>query len=97
MSRFAALRDQHVHHFRNGLLDTDWRVRPAQTGADPARRHQDQRARYFGITRGVATHELVKGGLAGAIDIVPATLVVADASLSRRHDADKPNCGHEVL
>lgn len=78
----ALLREQHAHDFGNGLLDTERRVRSAEIGANPARSHQYQSAPLFGIVRRVAPHELVQGGLASAIDVVPAFFVVADASLS---------------
>src|SRR5215469_17656308 len=81
---FALLREQHVHDFRNGLLDTERRARSAKSGADRARSHQHQCAQLSDMTRCVAPHELVQRALAAAIDLSPALFVVADASLSRR-------------
>src|SRR5579862_7289564 len=61
-----------IHHAVRALVDAQRRPGAAEVGLDPAGVHQQQRPRVAVMARGVAAHELVEGGLAGPVDLVPA-------------------------
>lgn len=77
-----ALFKKDVDEVRHAFLDAEASISAAEVRADPARRHQHQRAPILLAARGIAAHEGVERRLAAAINFAHAGGVVRDAALA---------------
>src|SRR5260370_15687512 len=79
------------------LLDCHGCIGTAEIRLNPTGRYQQQRARPTAVACCVAAHEVIERCLAGAIDVVGATVVETDAPLPRGHHGGSSSLPDDVL
>ena len=89
-------RVERLDDVRDAVVDAEPGIGTAEFGLHPAGGHQDQAPAFAAVTCRVTAHERVQGGLAAAVHLVAAALVVGHAALARGHHPDGP-CWFDVV